>query len=73
MLLLKFLQFRVSSICFVLFASFLFLIYTQGIIDKINPNYNPQIPVLSILLTMLILFAIFFGGLHLLSESKKST
>lgn len=58
-LLLKFLQFRVSSICFVLFASFLFLIYTQGIIDKINPNYNPQIPVLSILLTMLILFAIF--------------
>lgn len=58
-LLLKFLQFRVSSICFVLFVSFLFLIYTQGIIDKINPNYDPQIPVLSILLTVLILFTIF--------------
>lgn len=61
-LLLKFLQFRVSSICFVLFVSFLFLLYTQGIIEKINPDYDPQIPVLSILSTMTILFTIFFGA-----------
>lgn len=60
-LLLKFLQFRVSSICFVLFASFLFLLYAQGIIEKINPDYDPQIPVLSILSTVTILSTIFLG------------
>lgn len=57
-LLLKFLQFRVSSICFVLFIDFLILIYGQGIINKVIPGYDPFGPGRNFLLAMAILAVI---------------
>ena len=57
-LLLKFLQFRVSSICFVLFIDFLILIYGQGIINKVIPGYDPFGPGRNFLLTIAILAVI---------------
>lgn len=61
-LLLKFLQFRVSSICFVLFIDFLILIYGQGIISKVISGYDPFGPVQNFVLGNVVLAVILFIG-----------